>query len=115
MTTGLSPGRSTRMRASQNRRGWGQSTASTATTVRRALLRSVLAPRTIAGPSGESGQSVVVVAWAFYMAMSNHLRVNNDTAFLHARAANSSQSVEQALEGILIRGGVVAIIPLSNR
>ena len=57
----------------------------------------------------------MVVAWAFYMAMSNHLRVNNDTAFLHARAANSSQSVEQALEGILIRGGVVAIIPLSNR
>jgi hypothetical protein len=38
--------------------------------------------------------------WAYYMAMSNHLRVNNDTAFLRSRAANSSQSVEQALEGV---------------
>ena len=103
------------MRASQNRRGRGQSTASAATTVRRALLRFVFAPRTVADPSGESGRSVLVVAWAFYMAMSNHLRVNNDTAFLHARAANSSQSVEQALEGILIRGAVVVRTPLSNR
>lgn len=40
--------------------------------------------------------------WAFYMAMSNHLRVNNDTAFLKSRAGSSrlNLTVEQALEGI---------------
>jgi hypothetical protein len=38
--------------------------------------------------------------WAYYMTASNHLRVNNDSAFLHARAANSSVTVEGALLGI---------------
>ena len=32
--------------------------------------------------------------WAYYMTASNHLRVNNDSAFLRARAANSSVTVE---------------------
>ena len=35
--------------------------------------------------------------WAYYMAMSNHLRVNNDSAFLNMRAANSNLTVEDAL------------------
>ena len=39
--------------------------------------------------------------WAFYMAMSNHLRINNDTGFLLAKAANSNMTVEDALEGIV--------------
>ena len=38
--------------------------------------------------------------WAYYMAMSNHLRVNNDTNFLHSQAATSNMTVEDALEGI---------------
>ena len=38
--------------------------------------------------------------WAFYMAMSNHLRLNNDTAFLRSKAASSNLTVEEALEGI---------------
>ena len=38
--------------------------------------------------------------WAFYMAMSNHLRVNNDSVFLQQEAAASGMSVEDALEGI---------------
>ena len=37
------------------------------------------------------------------MAMSNHLRVNNDTNFLRSRAANRSDlDVEAALEGIAL-------------
>ena len=41
--------------------------------------------------------------WAFYMAMSNHLRVNNDTDFLRSHAANRSDlDVEAALEGIAL-------------
>ena len=41
--------------------------------------------------------------WAFYMAMSNHLRVNNDTSFLRSRAASArlNLTVEEALEGIV--------------
>ena len=41
--------------------------------------------------------------WAFYMAMSNHLRVNNDTSFLQSRAASArlNLTVEEALEGIV--------------
>ena len=38
--------------------------------------------------------------WAYYMMASNHLRVNNDTTFLHMQAASSNQTVEDALEGI---------------
>jgi hypothetical protein len=38
--------------------------------------------------------------WAYYMMASNHLRVNNDTKFLHMQAASSNQTVEDALEGI---------------
>ena len=34
------------------------------------------------------------------MMASNHLRVNNDTKFLHMQAASSNQTVEDALEGI---------------
>ena len=40
--------------------------------------------------------------WAYYMTMSNHLRINNDTAFLMAVAANTSQTVEQALQTIVM-------------
>ena len=37
------------------------------------------------------------------MAMSNHLRVNNDTSFLTSRAASArlNLTVEEALEGIV--------------
>lgn len=35
------------------------------------------------------------------MAMSNHLRVNNDTKFMKMPAANSSLDVEGALESIV--------------
>ena len=38
--------------------------------------------------------------WAYYMMASNHLRINNDTKFLHMRAASSNQTVEDALEAI---------------
>jgi hypothetical protein len=38
--------------------------------------------------------------WAYYMMASNHLRVNNDTRFLHMQAASSNQTVEDVLEGI---------------
>ena len=34
------------------------------------------------------------------MAISNHLRVNNDTQFLHSLAGGTNRTVEQALEGI---------------
>lgn len=34
------------------------------------------------------------------MMASNHLRINNDTKFLHMRAASSNQTVEDALEAI---------------
>lgn len=39
---------------------------------------------------------------AYYMAMSNHLRINNATSFLHAQAASLSLRVEDALEGIVM-------------
>ena len=39
--------------------------------------------------------------WAFYMAMGNHLRINNDSTFLYSRAANSSLTVAEALETIV--------------
>jgi hypothetical protein len=35
--------------------------------------------------------------WAFFLTMSNHLRLNNDTAFFNARAASSNKTVEEAL------------------
>ena len=38
--------------------------------------------------------------WAFFMTMSNHLRLNNDTAFLNARAASTNKTVLEALEAI---------------
>ena len=38
--------------------------------------------------------------WAYYMMASNHARINNDTKFLCMQAANSNQTVEDALEGI---------------
>jgi hypothetical protein len=40
--------------------------------------------------------------WAYYMAMSNHLRVNNDTAFLTEHAASSSKTVQDALRTIVL-------------
>ena len=52
--------------------------------------------------------------WAFYMAMSNHLRVNNDTSFLRSRAASArlNLTVEEALEGIVTDFEVrVAVAP----
>ena len=52
--------------------------------------------------------------WAFYMAMSNHLRVNNDTSFLTSRAASArlNLTVEEALEGIVTDFEVrVAVAP----
>ena len=53
--------------------------------------------------------------WAFYMAMSNHLRVNNDTSFLTSRAASArlNLTVEEALEGIVTDFEVrVAVAPV---
>lgn len=39
--------------------------------------------------------------WAYYLTISNHLRLNNDSAFLLAQAANSSKTVDGALEVIV--------------
>ena len=53
--------------------------------------------------------------WAFYMAMSNHLRVNNDTSFLTSRAASArlNLTVEEALEGIVTDFEVqIAVAPV---
>lgn len=38
--------------------------------------------------------------WAYYMAMSNHVRINNATDFLAQSAANTSATVDDALETI---------------
>ena len=50
------------------------------------------------------------------MAMSNHLRVNNDTSFLTSRAASArlNLTVEEALEGIVTDFEVrVAVAPFA--
>jgi len=40
--------------------------------------------------------------WAYYMAMSNHLRLNNDTSFLLAKAADTNMTVDEALQEIVM-------------
>jgi hypothetical protein len=45
-----------------------------------------------------------------YMAMANHLRINNDTTFRTAQAANSSIDVEAAL-GVIAQDYVEYLIP----
>jgi hypothetical protein len=38
--------------------------------------------------------------WAYFLTMSNHLRCNNDTEFMNAKAATSNLTVDQLLEAI---------------
>eukprot|EP01046_Picozoa_sp_COSAG06_P025616 COSAG06_NODE_2163_length_7438_cov_2.447200_7_plen_421_part_00 len=78
-------------------------TAAAETTATTAAGTTTDAQRSAADSGGPEYGFYCYNPWAFYMAMSNHLRVNNDTAFLGQIAASSrlNLTVDEALEGIV--------------